>query len=128
MSKFALKEITAIVGRQKVYELVIDNKGQLETFETDLEKVYKGRIKTLLTYIELFINGHSLPTSKFRDLTPKKEMIKEYEFKQNPLRIYAIKISEGQIILYCGHKNTQREDINRFRSLKNQFLESIKIK
>ena len=70
-------------------------------------------------------NMESVPETKFKDVTPKREKVKEYEFKYGDLRLYAIKIYEGKLVLLGGFKNQQKKDFGRFRSLKKQFIDSI---
>ena len=129
MSKFALKEIRSIRGKQQIYDLVIDGTGQIEAFELDLEKRFKKQLFTIYSYLELVANGHSLPKEKFRDITPDKEAVKEYEMKSSSgLRIYLIKTLNGKIIAYCGFKNSQDADVRQFRSIKKQYLSSLQNK
>lgn len=126
MSKFALRNIEAINGKQTFNQLEVNNQKQLDDFETELsDTTYISEYKTLLTYMEFVANNKTLPNTKFKDITPKKEKVKEYEFKSKHLRIYAIQQTNGKIIVLCGFKNNQKEDINKFRSLKKQYLESL---
>jgi putative component of toxin-antitoxin plasmid stabilization module len=64
-----------------------------------------------------------LPKDKFRDITPKKETIKEFEIKKGDLRVYLIK-EEGHIVILGGKKGTQDEDIREFQSVKRRYLQS----
>lgn len=79
----------------------------------------------MLTYVEYAANGNPLPNTKFRDVTPKGGIVKEYEFKSKHLRLYAIKKDNGKIIVLGGLKTTQDADFKRFRSLKSQYLNSL---
>jgi len=82
MPKFATERIKVISCRQEFDQLFIDGAGQLDIFENDLKgTTYQSEFKTLLTYMEYLGNNKSLPKTKFRDITPKGEKIKEYEFK-----------------------------------------------
>lgn len=67
-------------------------------------------------------NIRTLPDTKFKDVTPEKEKVKEYEFKEGNLRVYAIKKFGGKIIVIGGYKNRQKKDFRTFRSLKEQYL------
>ena len=67
-------------------------------------------------------NIRTLPNTKFKDITPRKENVKEYEFKEGNLRVYAIKKFGGKIIILGGYKNRQKQDLRKFRSLKEQYL------
>ena len=123
MSKFAIERIKAISCRQEFDQLIIDGAGQLDIFEKDLnDTTYQSEFKTLLTYMEYLGNNRSLPNTKFRDVTPKGEKIKEYEFKSKHLRIYAIQKANGKIVLLGGYKSNQDKDFIKFRSLKKQLL------
>ena len=125
MTKFALRKMSSIDGYQTFYKLCINDKCQFDEFEARLKN--NGRLKNELAkiyaYMELIARGISLPTTKFKDITPKKQIVKEYEFKSRNLRVYAIKTSKGKIIVLCGYKNKQKKDIRTFRSLKRRYLE-----
>lgn len=127
MPNFSIERVTAINCDQEFDQLVIDGAGQLDNFEKDLnDTTYQSEFKTLLTYMEYLGNNGSLPKTKFRDVTPKGEKVKEYEFKSKHLRIYAIQKTNGKIIILGGYKNNQGKDFSRFRSLKKQLLASLK--
>lgn len=126
MFKFALEKIKAIKGKQTFYDLKVNGVGQFETFSNEIEEQYKSELVTLNARMDLVANLNRLPKEKFRDITPKKETVKEYEFKTKHLRLYAIHIEKkGKVIVLCGFKNTQKTDIPSFRSLKSQFLKSL---
>ncbi|GAB4056234.1 hypothetical protein [Spirosoma litoris] len=128
MSTFALRKVEAVKAKQELDELVIDGVGQLEAFEQLIEatdKRFLTEFKTLLSYIEYAANGNSLPDTKFKDVTPDGTVHKEYEFKSKHLRVYAIKQANGKIIVLGGFKTTQKADFKRFRSLKEQYLNSL---
>ena len=127
MPKFAIERIQVINCRQEFDQLFIDGEGQLDSFEKDLDgTTYQSEFKTLLTYMEYLGNNKSLPKTKFRDVTPKGEKIKEYEFKSKHLRIYAIQKPKGKIIILGEYKTNQDKDFIKFRSLKRQLLISLK--
>lgn len=138
MSKFATKEIGAIRGRQIFEQLVIlpDNadlskinlneiNGIWDEYEESLEDKYKGAFRGIQAIMDLVANMQSVSDKKFRDITPQKEQVKEYEFKYQDLRAYAIKISNGKLLLLGGFKNQQDHDIAAFRARKKKYLESI---
>ncbi len=127
MPKFVLKNIKSINGKQQFNQLVVDGNGQLDEFENDLkDTTYWSEFKTLLAYMDFVANNRTLPQTKFKDITPAKELVKEYEFKSKHLRIYAIHQPNGKIVILGGYKNNQKNDINKFRSLKKQYLDSLK--
>lgn len=127
MPKFALRKIQAINGKQQGFdELTIDNIGQLEAFSEKITERYGSELDAIFLYMQRVADGDSLPANKFKDVTPQKEKVKEYEFKSKHLRVYAIKKENGKIVILGGYKNTQAEDFKTFRSLKKQYLESKK--
>ena len=128
MSIFALKRIESIDSKQSIDKLIINDNCQFDEFEEDIlkDKKYNNELGMIYQYIEYVSNGGSLPINHFNDITPKKEKVKEYEFKTKHLRVYAIKQKNGKIIILGGYKNRQKKDINKFRAIKKQYLQSIK--
>jgi len=126
MSTFAVQKIETINGKQVFYKLVIDGTSPLDEFEESLEEQYKTEMDRIYFYMEEVANLRSLPRTKFRELKGAKSNIKEYEFKSEHLRVYAIKQPNCKLVVMCGYKNTQDEDIIKFRSLKNRYIFSQK--
>jgi hypothetical protein len=127
---FVTKKVESINAREAVYEICASEDSILWLFESKLKgTTYISEFKTILKYIEYAANGGRLPGTKMKLLKrSKRDNIAEIEFKTKHLRIYAIQLPNMKIILLCGFKNSQKEDIKYFRSLKNQFLESINLK
>ena len=152
MAKFAIKIIEAVKGKQVFQQLVVlrnnddDRKiqsiidsnegskkeikiaGQLDLYENNLEEKDIKSFRSILAIMDQVANLKSVPQTKFKDITPKSEDVKEYEFKSSDLRVYAIKMPNGKMILLGGYKNSQPRDIDKFRSLKRQYLETNKNK
>ncbi len=122
MSKFALQNIEAVRGNQTFEKLVVDGIAPFDTFENKLESKYLKNLHKIYFYMEEVAKNRSLPNTKFKDITPKKEIVKEYEFKDGDLRVYGISKFGGKIIIIGGYKNQQKKDYRRFRSLKEQYL------
>ena len=126
MSIFALKEIKAVKGRQTFYKLVKGNKCQFDMFEEKMLKTsFAGEVGKIYAYMERIANGESMPAKKFKDITPKKSPVKEYEIKTKNLRVYLTKTEEGKIVIIGGKKKTQKSDLAKFRLLKEQYVQSI---
>ena len=127
MSTFAVEEIEAIRGKQTFYKLLVDGKAPIDEFEEQLESKYESEMSSMYFYMEQVANLRSLPDTKFRELKGSKEGVKEYEFKTKNLRLYVTKHPEsGKIVVMGGYKNSQKKDINSFRNLKKNYLESLK--
>ncbi|NMB37089.1 MAG: hypothetical protein GX993_03475 [Bacteroidales bacterium] len=122
MSKFALVNIDAVQGIQMFEKLVVDGVAPFDTFEDELEGKDRRSLEKIYFYMNEVANIRTLPNTKFKDITPRKENVKEYEFKEGNLRVYAIKKFGGKIIILGGYKNRQKQDLRKFRSLKEQYL------
>ena len=149
MSKFALKTIEAVCGNQVFKQLVVlknnvnadkiqneinikeakneevNIEGQLDIYENKMEAKYERSLNSIYTIMNMVANLRGLADTQFRDITPSKEIIKEYEFKSGDLRVYAIKALNGKIIILGGYKNEQDKNIVEFRALKRMYLQSI---
>lgn len=122
MSKFALQNIEAVQGKQTFEKLLVDGVAPFDTFEQELEEQNKRSLEKIYFYMNEVANNRTLPNTKFKDVTPEKEKIKEYEFKDGDLRVYGISKFGGKIIIMGGYKNRQKKDYRTFRSLKDQYL------
>lgn len=124
MPKFALEHLEEIVGTIKFYKLVVDGSCLYDLFCKQIEHDanLSNQLKAILARMDDVANLRLLPDNKFRDITPSKEKIKEYEIKTRDLRVYLIKDSTGNIIFIGGKKNEQKKDFRRFRSLKKDYL------
>jgi hypothetical protein len=126
MSKFALEKIETIKGIQVFEKLLIDDICQLDDYEKNLEKKYKSELSMIYFYMNRVANLNYPPEEKYKDITPDKEIIKEYEFRTKHLRVYAIKKENGKIIIFGGYKNRQKNNLREFRSIKKKYLEEKK--
>ncbi|MFC2131044.1 hypothetical protein ACFLSQ_06380 [Bacteroidota bacterium] len=124
MPIFALEKIEAVKGNQDFYKLFIDGNCEFDDFEEEAKVNYRSEINSVYTYMELVAKLITVSPRKFKDITPKKENVKEYEFKTKHLRIYAIKEPGGKLVICGGYKNTQPRDIRHFREVKKQYLKS----
>lgn len=127
MSKFALEDMPEVKGQIKFKKLIVDGVCQYDEFCKQIEE--EGNLKKQLIGVMSNMNQVAqmkrLPRQKFRDITPKKELIKEFEIKKGDIRVYIIK-EQGHIVVLGGKKSAQDEDIKQFRSIKNRYLNSKK--
>jgi putative component of toxin-antitoxin plasmid stabilization module len=125
MNKFALRSLSAIKGKIPFSMLEIDGNCQFEEFYAQIEHDgnLKKQLATVMSRLDQVANLQRLPQQKFRDITPKKDTVKEFEIKTSDLRIYLIK-EDGHIIILGGKKSTQADDIKKFRSIKQRYLQS----
>ncbi|NBW35874.1 MAG: hypothetical protein EBR30_12800 [Cytophagia bacterium] len=125
MSKFALGDIPEVKGQIKFKKLIIDGVCQYDEFCRQIER--DGNLKKQLIGIVSNMNQVAqmkrLPKEKFKDITPEKELVKEFEIKKGDLRVYIIK-DQGHIVVLGGKKGSQHEDIRQFRSIKSRYLNS----
>lgn len=129
MSKFALRHVPNIKGKTKFYFLIVNGVCQYEEFEEKIirDGNYEQELDQLqLRFQEVAEMLRPINKQKFRDITPRKEQVKEYEAKTKNLRVYLIhQENKGRIIVFAGQKNTQKKDIRKFRSLKGQYLDTL---
>lgn len=123
MHKFALHIIEAVQGDLKFEKLLVDGVAPFDTFEQNLEASEKRSLEKIYAYMNDVANKLLLPNTKYKKVSPKKEKVPEYEFKDGNLRVYAISKPGGRIIIMGGYKNRQKKDFIAFRSLKKQYLE-----
>ncbi len=125
MYTFALKEITEIKGKLKIFKLLVNGKCEYDEFERDIEA--EGNLKSELITIETRLHEiadlNSLPQTKYKDITPPKTINKEYEIKTHHLRVYLFQDKNtGRIIVCGGKKGSQNSDIKHFRKIKKEYL------
>lgn len=127
MNKFALRRLSQIRGRVPVFMLETDGICQFEEFCAQIEADgnLKKQLVTVLARMDQVANMQRLPAEKFKDITPAKEYVREFEIKTRDLRVYMIK-EENHIVVLGGKKNTQANDIRKFRSVKRRYLQQTK--
>lgn len=95
MRTFATRLMEEIQGCQQTFEkLVVDDTCYYDEFENDIRKniPYFKELKIVLTYMEMFANGETLPKTKFRQLHVNITGSTLIEFKSKHLRIYACSV------------------------------------
>jgi len=125
MYNFALLKIPEIVGKLSFYKLSIDGKCEFDQFEKEIQKDgnLKRELLKIQTRLQEVAEGKTLPPNKFKDITPKGELVKEYEIKSDHLRVYFFfESDEGRIIICGGKKTTQSKDIAHFQKIKKTYL------
>jgi putative component of toxin-antitoxin plasmid stabilization module len=127
MNRFALEDIKEVKGQIRFRKLIVDGVCAYDDFckqirqEGNLQKQLIGIVNNM----NQVANLKRLPKEKFRDITPSKDPVKEFEIKKGDLRFYVIK-EDGHVVVLAGKKSTQHDDINQFRSIKRRYLESKK--
>jgi putative component of toxin-antitoxin plasmid stabilization module len=125
MRKFGLKYVDEVVGRIKIFKLIVDNHCAYEDFESQIssEATFTSELITIQARLLDIANGRLLPKEKFRNITPKRELVKEYEIKTRHLRVYLFHEEKiGRIVVCGGKKVTQDKDIVHFRRIKRNYL------
>ncbi len=125
MYTFALNEITEINGKLKFFKLLVDGTCEYDEFEKEIinEGNLKTELKTIIIRMHEIADLKSLPKNKFKDITQKKDNIKEYEIKTKHLRVYLFHEKNTGRVIVCGwKKGTQQADIKHFRNIKKEYL------
>ncbi|WP_047451889.1 hypothetical protein [Alistipes sp. ZOR0009] len=129
MNTFALHKIEEIVGRLEVFKLTVDGECEYDSFEREVEAEgsYLSELTTIQVRLQEMAELKSLPDTKFKDITPEKEKVKEYEVKTKHLRVYLLHdVPNGRVIVCAGKKTSQKKDIKHFREVKKRYLENKK--
>lgn len=128
MSKFVLKPFNNVTGTIKFFKLIEDTYCYYDDFCRNIQQDsnLEQQLLTIVSRMNDVANLRSLPKQKYRDVTPIKETVKEYEIKTADLRLYLIKDETGNLVLLGGKKSTQDEDFKTFRLLKKRYLNLIK--
>jgi putative component of toxin-antitoxin plasmid stabilization module len=125
MNKFAITLIDEIVGLLRIFKLLVNNRCEYDEFEKLIktEGTWSSELVTIQTRLQDVADGKLLPEAKFRNITPKKELIKEYEIKTRHLRVYMFHEEKtGRVIVCGGNKLTQKKDIFHFRRIKKEYF------
>ncbi len=83
MATFVLKKLEAIVGKQQFFELIVDGCSQFDEYCQAIKnnKQYNSELLKIFSLMNQVSLLKMLPQTKFKDITPKKETVKEYEIK-----------------------------------------------
>ena len=125
MYKFALAYISEISGRLKIFKLIVNNHCEFDEFEQKIAKEVSNALELVTIQVRLqeIADGKLLPKEKFRNITPKRELVKEYEIKTRHLRVYLFHEEKtGRVIVCGGKKTTQDKDMNHFRRIKRAYF------
>ena len=125
MPKFTFEKIRAITaGQHKILQLQIDGKRQFDSFETELKGTdYEIEYAQLTSWLDYYCKTGIIANGRLKELQRnKKDPIKEFEFRTTNLRFYAIQGVTGKIIILCGYKKNQKEELKKFRALKKQIF------
>lgn len=112
MNKFALIEVKELIGKLKIYKLSVNGTCYYDEFENQIKK--EGNLASELITIQVRLQEVAecklLPDNKFKDITPQKESVKEYEIKTKRLRVYLFHDEKkGRIIVCAGKKTRQKK-------------------
>lgn len=128
MNRFALEEFRIIKGHIRFYKLKVNGLCLIDEFWDEIERQgnLKKQLNNAIAIMERYAQG--LPTSpaKFKNITERGDPVNEYEVKTKDLRIYLFKDKEGAIVVSGGKKSTQPRDINRFKNLTIEYINSFK--
>ncbi len=127
MKRISLNKIIEIDGKQNIFKLKINGKCLFDDFEKEVKTQgqYYDELCSIYSLIEDVADNKLLPKKKFRDITRKNDRPKEYEFKSKHLRVYAIKGKDGKIIIMGGYKSNQKNDLKKFRKIKNEHKKEL---
>ena len=126
MRTFALKRLEVATGRIKFYQLVIDDIEITKHFKDQLSdnQIYDTQYKRIFAIISLLSNEERVSGDLNHSLSDSAAGGPEYEIRTKDLRAYYFKHTDGKVITHFGFKKNQKQDLNTFRNLKKEFLQS----
>lgn len=122
MPKYELIKIKEIIGICPFYSLVINDENVYEEFFNKHKDLYLNELKTITGRIKLVAEGKRLPKNMVRTFGDIKGS-KLLEIKSKNLRIYTFHQDRtGKVIVHCGHKNTQKKDVRKFKKIVKDYV------
>lgn len=125
MSKFALISNQFAIGKVKVYNLVIDDIDQFESYEDTLEEIYIPQFRSFAaTIAQISENKKPPPHGKRRKICGVEHAA---EMRTKDLRLYYLVLYDhGITICLGGLKPGQIKNIRYLKSLQKEILTYIK--
>ena len=124
MHNFGVEKYDVVRGREEVYLLIVDGESEFRTFceIIDQDVNLRGELRTILTRLEMVINGHMLRKTHFRPIDLGKIPVRGYELKSHHLRVYVMHEEKtGKLIVTAGKKGSQDRDIQRFKAIAKEY-------
>lgn len=126
MNRFALEEFQLIKGNTLFYKLKVNGACPFDEFWKEIE--HEGnlakQLKSAVTIMERVSRNLPTPANKYKPISDRHSLVKEYEVKTKDLRIYLFRDRNGAIVVSGGKKSTQKQDITRFKNLANEYINS----
>jgi putative component of toxin-antitoxin plasmid stabilization module len=129
MYTFALNKINEIEGKLKFYKLLVNGNCEFDLFwkQCEADGNLKSELLQIQSRMQQLANLKTMPADKHKDITPKNDLVKEYEIKTKHLRVYMFHDKEnGRVIVSGGKKTTQPKDITHFRNVKKEYFNQKK--
>lgn len=129
MYTFALNRINEVEGKLKFYKLLVNRNCEFDLFwrQCEADGNLKSELLQIQSRMQQLANLKTMPADKHKDITPKNDLVKEYEIKTKHLRVYMFHDKEnGRVIVLGGKKTTQPKDIAHFRNVKKEYFNQKK--
>jgi len=127
MPTFAVERLSEISHELEISQLRVDGVGAMDEF---IKKFAVGNTRKdvirITSTMEQVSKRLSMPYTKWHPLKGSAGTVREYEAKAGDLRLYAVQIHPGYIIVLGGTKGNQDRDIRRLRSLKDSYLKALR--
>lgn len=126
MNSFALEEFRIIKGNTPFYKLKVNGVCPFDEFWKEIEREgnLAKQLKSALTIMERVSGNLPTPPTKYKAISDRNSLASEYEVKTKDLRIYLFRDRTGAIVVSGGKKSSQKRDINRFKHLTNEYINS----
>ena len=124
MKTYSTLEIESVVGIDKFYKLLINEKCPFDEFVDEFVRNYRSEIDSIFYRMNRKANRESLSSDKFRKWQSCKTGTECFEIKTVRLRVFMIKPRNDYVIISGCKKSKQKKMFNRFQNIAIDYLES----
>lgn len=121
MSIFAIEKMDEVKddGELSFYKVIVNGVCLFDEFQNEIARLtpeMKSFRKILTRMNWMAESNQKLPSAKFNSIKYKQSVI-GYEFKEQNLRVYVLKIDPNVFVVLGGLKKKQSSDIDKFVNL-----------
>jgi hypothetical protein len=123
---FVVEELPAVSDIILFSKLTRNGVCGWDEFFAKYAKSHKSDLIRIQGILQQVARTLHLPGKKWHPLGKPDGEAREFEAKSGDLRLYAVKLSSGYVVIIGGIKGNQKRDIRRLRTIKDEYLKSLK--